>query len=50
MATAAERKAAERDRKRKAGLRKYEVWLHPSEWPAVKRYIERISKRHASQL
>jgi hypothetical protein len=43
--TPAERKAAERARKRAEGLKFYEVCLHPSEWPLVKRYIERLAKR-----
>jgi hypothetical protein len=45
--SATERKAAERARKRAEGLKFYEVCLHPSEWPLVKRYIERLAKRRA---
>lgn len=37
--TAKERQAALRDRKRAAGLRPHEVWVHPAVWPAVQRFI-----------
>jgi len=46
-----ERKRADRDRKRKArkalraqGLKPYEIWVTATEWPQVKRYIERLAK------
>jgi hypothetical protein len=45
MKSASERKAAERARKRSAGLKAFEVWVHPADWPLVKRYIERLRKR-----
>lgn len=37
--------ATARAKKRATGLKPFEVWLHPSEWPLVKRYIERLAKR-----
>jgi hypothetical protein len=37
--TANQRKADERARKRKAGLKKIEYWLHPNEKLAVDRFI-----------
>lgn len=45
MATANERKAAERARKRTEGLKPREVWVSDKDWPAVQRYIERLAKR-----
>lgn len=45
MKSTAERMAAMRVKRRAAGLKPFEVWLHPSEWPLVKRYIERLAKR-----
>lgn len=44
---AAERKAAERARRRKEGLAPLEIWAHPEDHPAVKRYVERLAKRRA---
>ncbi len=43
--TAAERKAEERARRNENGLRRFEVWLHPSDWPVVQRLVERLQKR-----
>jgi hypothetical protein len=45
MATAAERKAAERARKRKGGMMGFEIWVHVADWPLVKRYIDRLNKK-----
>lgn len=45
MKTANERKAAERARRRKEGLRPFEVWAHPGDWPLIKRLVERLAKR-----
>lgn len=44
----AERKRAERQRRRESGLLPFEVWLYPHEWPRVKRFIERLRKRSGS--
>lgn len=49
MKTAAERKAAERLRRDAQGLKRYELWMHPSEWPLVKRYMERLAKRRKAK-
>jgi hypothetical protein len=49
MASAAERKAAERERRRKAGFKAFEVWVHLEDWPRVKRYIERLAKRRVAK-
>lgn len=43
--TASERKAAERTRKRSEGLKPFEVWAHPTDWPLIKRLVERLAKR-----
>lgn len=45
MKTAGERKAAERVRRRSEGLRPFEVWAHPKDWPIIKRLVERLTKR-----
>jgi hypothetical protein len=45
MKTATERKAAERTRKRREGLRAFELWAHPLDWPAIKRLAEKLAKR-----
>jgi hypothetical protein len=38
--TAAERQAKLRERKRNAGLRPYEVWCKPEDWPAVQAFVK----------
>jgi hypothetical protein len=43
----AERKQAERGRKADQGLKRYEFWLHPSEWPAVRKFVAGLRKRTA---
>jgi hypothetical protein len=50
LKTAGERKAEERTRRRKEGLRPLEVWAHPDDHVAVKRYVERMRKRRSVQL
>lgn len=45
MKSASERKAEERARRRAEGLRPFEVWAHPKDWPAIKRLVERLAKR-----
>jgi len=40
--TAAERKAAERARKRQSGLRPYELWLSLTELKAVRALLKRL--------
>ena len=46
--TAVERKREERERRRKAGFKAFEVWVHLDDWPRVKRLIERLAKRRQS--
>jgi excinuclease UvrABC nuclease subunit len=41
----ARRARAFRARLKASGLSRYDIYLHPSEWPLVKRYIERLAKR-----
>lgn len=49
MKTASERKAAERARKRSDGLRPFEVWAHPKDWPLIKRLVDRLNKRRVKK-
>lgn len=48
MKTAAQRKSAERLRKRKLGIQRLELWLHPYDVPRVKAYAERLAKKRAA--
>lgn len=34
-----------RAKRERMGLKRFDIYLHPSEWPLVKRYIERLAKR-----
>jgi len=43
--TNVERQKAMRERRIAEGLKRYEVWIHPTQWPSVKRFIERLAKR-----
>ena len=49
MASGKDRQQALRERRRAAGLKAYEIWVRPSEWPAVKRLLERLAKRRAAK-
>ena len=40
----AERKQAERERRREAGLVRVEAWVRPDLVPLLRRYIARLSK------
>lgn len=42
--TDAEYKAAERARRRAAGLVPKEIWVHPKDWPTVKLLIDKLAK------
>jgi hypothetical protein len=44
--SAAQRKAAERDRMRALGLVLRQVWVHPKDWERVRKYIDRLLGRH----
>ncbi len=44
MKTGKERLAALRARRRKEGLRPYEVWVRPKDWPRIQRYIKRVTE------
>lgn len=48
MKSPGERKAQERARKRSEGLKPHEVWAHPKDWPLIKKLVERLAKRRAS--
>lgn len=43
--TAAERKADERERMRAQGFVLRQVWVHPEDWPRVKKYLAQVRKR-----
>jgi len=45
--TPAQRQQALRDRRRAAGLRPYEVWALPTEWPMIKLLLERLAKERS---
>lgn len=47
MKPGSQRLAELRARRRKEGLKPLEVWAHPEDHPAVKRYVERLRKRRA---
>lgn len=38
------RKAAERERMKALGMKRFEAWVHPEDWPAVRAYIERKNR------
>lgn len=42
MKSSAERKAAERARKRQAGMKPYEMWLSAKELKAVRRLLKQL--------
>lgn len=44
-----ERQQALRAKRAEQGLKRFEVWIHPKEWPILKRYIERLAKRRAAK-
>jgi hypothetical protein len=43
-ASSAARKRAERERRRKAGFVLRQIWVRPSDWPRVKRYLETLDR------
>lgn len=43
--TNAEHQKAWRERMREAGYKLMQVWAHPADWPAIKRYADRLRKR-----
>jgi len=49
MKSAAERKREERERRRRAGFKPFEVWVHLDDWPRVKRFLERLAKRRTQK-
>jgi hypothetical protein len=44
------RKAAERDRMRAHGFRRFEAWVHPEDLEAVREYVERKRKKRSALL
>ena len=43
--TAAQRKQAERERNREAGFQLAQVWIHPDDYAALRRYVDLKNKR-----
>jgi hypothetical protein len=43
--SAAERKQAERAKRREKGFRPFEVWAHPADWPLIRKLVERLARR-----
>ena len=43
MKTDAERKRTERARRRKEGLRPFEIWVNPRDWPFIKELVDRFN-------
>lgn len=42
--SAARRKRAERERRRKAGFVLRQIWVRPGDWPRVKRYLDALDR------
>lgn len=36
------RKEAERKRMKERGLKRFEAWVHPDDFPAVRKYVTRL--------
>lgn len=49
MRSAAERKAAERERMRSKGYILRQFWVHPKDWPLVQKYLQRVNGRREKQ-
>jgi len=47
MKPANERKAAERERMRSRGFKRFECYVHPDDWPKVRKYMDRLTKRRS---
>lgn len=45
MKSNVERQKAMRARRITEGLKRFEVWAHPKDWPLIKRLVERLAKR-----
>lgn len=37
-----------RERMREAGFKLMQLWAHPADWPAIKRYADRLRKRRTT--
>lgn len=42
---AKQRKAAERDRMKARGFKRFEAWVHPDDAAKVRAYVDRLNKR-----
>lgn len=43
--TSQERLQALREKRAQMGLKRFDIYLHPQDWPAVKRFVARLAKR-----
>lgn len=41
----AERKQEERERRKALGLKRYELWMHPNDWPKLRKLYDRLMRR-----
>jgi hypothetical protein len=48
--TPAERKAAERERRKEAGLTRLELYVHPEDHEAIKALAEKLQRRRARAI
>lgn len=46
--TAAQRQASRDARLRKEGKVQRRVWAHPSDWPAIKLFVQSLDESHSS--
>jgi hypothetical protein len=44
-----EYKAEQRAKRAKAGLKRFELWAHPMDCPAIKRLAERLMKQRTAK-
>jgi hypothetical protein len=40
-----ERQQALRAKRAQEGLKRFEIWAHPKDWPLIKRLADRLAKR-----
>jgi len=44
-----DRKAAERDRMRALGFKRFEAWVHPGDAAKVRKYVDRLNKQRETK-
>lgn len=45
MKSGSQRLAELRARRREAGFQPKEIWVHPMDWPVIKRLVDKLAKR-----